>query len=354
MFFKTAGDENYSDVIIPSLFFDLYLPVSNGNQIKVYLLGYKSAFLYRGFQNDGWDNKSIATTLNITEEEVLEIWKYWESMGIVKIHEKNNDFIIEFLDIKTEYLNKNKTKPMTDSIDDTLDDASSYEFVNMYNSIESIAGRILTPSEKIDILNATKEYEMSPDMVIEAFERAVSDSGRIKSVKYVLGILKSWFDNSVKTVDDLENLDIERSGRSENYKTVFKALGFNRMPTSYEKETIDKWVYDYKMSMDVILKACEKSVNTANPNIRYFDAIIKSWYEKGIKTVEAVENEDKNFAKNKTKNKSSKVYTKSPQKINYKTKFHNFEPSRSEKYSDEALDKLLRKSSSPNGSKEEK
>lgn len=344
MFFKSVGEENYSDVVIPSLFFDLYIPIANGNQIKVYLLGYKSAFLYRGFQSDGLDNKALANIIGISEEEVIEAWKYWEKMGIVKLHPMEDRFAIEFFDIKTEYLNKNsKSKYGTSSenIDDTVDDASSFEYINMYNRIEKIAGRVLTPSEKIDILDAVKFYEMDPEVAIKAFERAIEDNGRIKSVKYVLGIMKSWFDNAVKTLDDIDKVDDQRADKNENYKTVFKALGFNRTATSYEKDAIDRWVYDYNMTMDVILKACEKSVNTSNPNIRYFDAIIKSWYEKGITTVEEVEKEDLKFAKNKANNKKS--YSKANNNTkNFKTKFHNFEESNSEKYSPEALDQLLK------------
>ena len=346
MFFKSVGEESYSDVLIPSLFFDLYLPIASGNQIKVYLLGYKSAFLYRGFQNDGLDNKALANIIGITEEEVIEAWKYWETMGIVKLHSMEDKFAIEFLDIKTEYLDKNsksKYGTSSDSIDETVDDASSFEFVNMYNRIEKIAGRVLTPSEKIDILDAVKLYEMEPDIAVKAFERAVEDNGRIKSVKYVLGIMKSWFDSAVKTVEDIEEMDSKRSDKNENYKTVFRALGFNRTPTAYEKEAIDRWVYEYNMSMDVILKACEKSVNTSNPNIKYFDAIIKSWYEKGITTVEEVEAEDKNFAKNKAKKPGT--YSKSNKGISFKTKFHNFDQSSSDQYSPEALDQLLKNSS---------
>ena len=354
MFFKAVGEENYSDVLIPSLFFDLYIPIANGNQIKVYLLGYKSAFLYRGFQGDGLDNKALANIIGISEEEVIEAWKYWETMGIVKLHPMEDKFAIEFLDIKTEYLNKNsksKYKASSENLDDTLDDASSFEFVNMYNKIEKIAGRVLTPSEKIDILDAVNLYEMDTDIAVKAFERAIEEHGKIKSVKYVLGIMKSWFDNSVKTVDDIEVIDKQRSGKNENYKIVFKALGFNRQPTSYEKDAIDRWVYDYNMSMDVILKACEKSINTSNPNIRYFDAIIKSWYEKGITTVEAVENEDKNFAKNKTKKAQTYSKSKPKKEISFKTKFHNFDKSNSEQYSPEALEQLLRNSGSSRNKK---
>lgn len=343
MFFKSIGEENYSDVTIPSLFFDLYIPIADGNQIKVYLLGYKSAFLYRGFQSDGLDNKALANIIGISEDEVIEAWKFWERMGIVKLHPLKDKFAIEFFDIKTEYLKKNskhKYSASSENLENSLDDASSIEYIDMYNEIEKIAGRVLTPSEKIDILDTVKLYKMDTGVAVKAFERAVEDNGRIKSVKYVLGIMKSWFDNSVKTVDDIEIVDNQRADKNENYKIVFKALGFNRTPTSYEKNAIDKWVYDYNMSMDLILKACEKSVNTSNPNIRYFDAIIKSWYEKGISTIEEVEKEDLKFAKNKANNNFQKS---SPQKSkSFKTKFHNFDQSSSDKYSPEALDQLLK------------
>lgn len=345
MFFKSMGDESYSDVIIPSLFFDLYIPIANGNQIKVYLLGYKSAFLYRGFHSDEMDNKAIANIIGITEDEVISAWRFWESMGIIKIYNKNAAFTIEFLDIKTEYLSKHsRSKSSKENLDDTLDTASSLEYVNMYNEIEKIAGRVLTPPEKIDILDSIKLYNFEPNIAIKAFEIASEDKGRIKSVKYVIGIMKSWFDNSVKTEDDIEILEESRSDKNENYKMVFRALGFNRTPTEFEKEAIDRWVFDYNMSIDVILKACSKSVNTSNPNIRYFDKIITSWNEKGINTIDAIELEDKKFAESRSKKGKTKVKNNSYSTPKVHTKFHNFKQRDTGEYSDEELDKLLRNS----------
>lgn len=345
MFFKSIGDENYSDVMIPSLFFDLYIPIANGNQIKVYLLGYKSAFLYRGFHSDEMDNQAMANIIGITEDEVISAWKFWENMGIIKIHNRDDGLAIEFLDIKTEYLSKHtRSKSSKENLDNTLDTASSFEYVNMYNKIEKIAGRVLTPPEKIDILDSLKLYDFETDIAVKAFERAAEDNGRIKSVKYVIGIMKSWFDNSVKSEEDIEFLEESRSDKKENYKTVFRALGFNRTPTEFEKEAIDRWVFEYKMSMDVILKACSKSVNTSNPNIRYFDKIITSWHEKGINSIEAIELEDKKFAQSRSKKQNIKNKSTSYSSPKIKTKFHNFKQRDTGEYSDEELDKLLRNS----------
>lgn len=347
MFFKSTDDEKYKDVAIPSLFFDLYIPIANGNQIKVYLLGYKSAFFNRTFQNDELNNKVLATIIGISEKEVIEAWRFWEKMGIVKLHPLGDSFAIEFFDIKMEYLKKHtdfNLKTASQNIDAAIDEASSLDYTNMYKQIEKISGRLLTPPEKIDILDSIKQYDLDSKLVIKAFERAVEENGNIKSVKYVRAILKAWFDNNIKTLDDLERNDTEKSDESKNYKTIFKALGFNRLPSSSERNTMHKWLYSLDMSMDLVLKACEKSVNTNKPSIKYFDAILMNWYNKGFKTVAEVEEDDANFAQNKA-NKSKQTLKASLSKAkDYQTKFHNFDASSSEKYSEESLDRLLKNS----------
>ena len=99
MFFKSISNELYMDVTIPSLFFTIFMPIANGNQLKVYFLGYKSAFFSTGLGNDGLDNKKIGNIISASEEEVEKIWEYWESMKIVKIHRVGEKMSVEFLDI---------------------------------------------------------------------------------------------------------------------------------------------------------------------------------------------------------------------------------------------------------------
>ena len=44
MFFKTIEDETYSDISIPSIFFDMFMPIASGDQVKIYLLAYREAY----------------------------------------------------------------------------------------------------------------------------------------------------------------------------------------------------------------------------------------------------------------------------------------------------------------------
>lgn len=343
MFFKTIEDETYSDISIPSIFFDMFMPIASGDQVKIYLLAYREAYFNNGLNRGDLTNEVIASTLGISEQEVVEAWRFWENMGAVKIHSIDGRMPIEFLDIKADHIRtliRDKKDGHQDSLDSTVNEVSSIEYVSMYNRIEDLAGRILTPNEKIDLLDASKKYNMSPQLVVEAFERSIADHGKIKSVNYIIGILRSWFDQSITNLEDLSFQDNLRRERLENYKAVFKALGFNRTATAGEKEAIDRWFYDYKMPLDLVLRACHKSINTSNPNIKYFDSIIRSWHSKGISTIEDLERDEEEFAKSK-KNKTR--HSKKPDtKAGTLTKFHNFTQNISDKYSDDEINKLVR------------
>ncbi len=346
MFFKTIDDETYSDISIPSIFFDMFMPIASGNQVKIYLLAYREAYFYNGLRGGDLTNEIISSTLGIPEKEVMEAWQFWEDMGAIKIHTLDDRMAVEFLDIKVEYIkNLIGDKGLDDqetSMYSTIEDASSLEYVSMYNRIEELASRILTPNEKIDILDASKKYNMSPKMVVEAFERSIRDHGKIKSVNYVIGILRSWFDQSITSLDDLKIQDDFRQEKAENYKAVFRALGFNRTATEGEKEAIDRWFYEYHMPMDLVLKACAKSINTSNPNIKYFDSIIRAWDSKGIRTLADLKRAEEDFAKAKI-DKGVKSKKKASQPMaSTRTKFHNFTQSISDKYSDDEINNMVR------------
>lgn len=348
MFFKSKPNELYNDILIPNLFLDMYLPICSGNQLKVYLLGYREAFFFNGIKSKGLDNKEIASILNISEDEVLDAWDFWERMGVIKVHDKTDKNLIEFLDLKIEYLKshpqeiKSEDESNEDNMEEMIESASSFELVQMYQRIEEISSRPLTPNEKLDLLKAMETYHIESDLVILAFEKASAENGRIKSVKYVIAILKSWFDNSIKNKEDLLIYEKKKSEKNDIYKIIFNNLGFNRQPTSYEKESIDRWFEDYHMSMEMVMKACSKSINTPNPNIKYLDKIISNWYNSGIRTIEDVEKEDQAFAKNKIEKTKFKAKTNLTPSEPKKTKFHNFKPSLTGKYSNEELNNIIK------------
>ena len=89
--------------------------------------------------------------------------------------------------------------------------------------------------------------------------------------------------------------------------------------------------------MELVLRGCENSAKTSNPNINYIDSILSSWYSKGIKSPDEIEEKDKKPEK--------KEYSKDRPgrrlKAN-KTRFHNFEQ-RTSNYTAEQLEDIARK-----------
>lgn len=343
MFFKSVKNEIFNDVIIPSIFFDMYIPIASGDQIKVYLLGYKSAYFNNGVNSEEINNRIIANMVGISEEEVEECWKFWDEKGAIKIHPSNQSYSIEFLDIKSDFINSRYGIEHEDVQDESVDDMST-EYAQMYNEIEIMLGRILTPNEKLTLLDAIYEYKTPTDLVIYAFNRSFDENGKVKSISYVIGILKSWFDNGIKSINEAELLDEYRNKQLSLHTTIFKNLGFYRKPSKAEEKIMDKWINEFEMGMDVILLACSKSANITNPNLKYFDSIITGWYEKGLKTVEDVEKDEREYAEAKkaAKSISNSKKTKPAKSGKGKTNFHNFDQKISSSYSDEEFSELIK------------
>jgi DnaD/phage-associated family protein len=82
-------------------------------------------------------------------------------------------------------------------------------------------------------------------------------------------------------------------------------LGFNRQPSKAETEYMDKWLDEYKMSLDMILEGCRKMTGLSKPNFRYLDTVLKSWHEKGYTAPDQVV-DDRPATKQSPEEKDSK------------------------------------------------
>lgn len=54
------------------------------------------------------------------------------------------------------------------------------------------------------------------------------------------------------------------------------------MPTKVEEELMNKWLDEYKFSMEVIEEAFAKSIRIKSPNMKYVDGILRNWHEKTL------------------------------------------------------------------------
>ena len=341
MFFKENTEINLGEITIPNIFIDIFMPMADGLYVKIYLLAYRQAC--DGSSNPNFNNSSIAKNLNIPLSDVLNAWKFWEEKKIIKIHNDNDEdnfnYSIEFLDLKSFYLNNMLNKSATSKQEpcESLLETENQDIRNMFIEIKKISNRALEPSEKKAILDIIDKFNVTTNLVTFAYEYAKKKKGVPKPVKYIEAIIKGWYDSNLYTLEDVKNSLSDREHRFKLYKIIFDELGFNRIPTRVEKEIMDTWFDKFNMNIDIIIEACSKSKNIASPSIAYINGVVKNWYEEDIKSLADL-NKSKEKVSQKRKNGQNNNNI-----VHRKTKFHNFNETFTQYTSDE-LDEIIKKS----------
>lgn len=351
-FIKGSTSIDLGDTPVENIFIDVYMPMANGTFVQVYLLGYKYALNHE--PNMSVNNASISRHLNIPLSDVLAAWDFWEDKNIIIKHRPENgdkdNYSVEFVNLKQLYIDNNYkliySAPQESAIEKDRSDSNALsttdlveankvpQIRDMFVEINKIIARELVPNEKLKIVESLYKYNIDPLLIIEAFRYSKKQKNVRHILSFSLGVIRTWYDRGIFTVEDLQQYLIEQGDRYGLYSRVFKALGFSsRGPTESEMKTMDSWVDELKFDIEIILAACQKSSGTPNPNINYFNSILEDWYKKGIKKVEDIEKLD-------VKPKNDTKYRKTQAAPKIKTKFH-LAKSRGDKYTAEELEQLV-------------
>lgn len=346
-FVLETTDMDLGDTPIENIFINDYMPMANGTYVKVYLLGYKYA-------NDKdinieVNNSTISKHLDIPLEDVLRSWDFWEEKGIIeKVREegtRNVNYEIRFLNLKQLYIRNNinlwveeekieKSNP--DKTRDLVDANKVPEINNMFNNIDYLLRRQTVPNEKKKILDWIHSYNMNPDVIEKAFSYSIERRG-VKQIPYIEAIVRNWYNDGLTNMEALMEHFKESDENYYKYQSVMKALGLHKRPVrADEMKTMDKWFKEWNFTLGLVLHACEQD-KTPRPSVNYVNGILKSWSEKGIKSIEDIETLDKK--ETRVSSKSTKRPKKAQANI---TRFHNFEQ-RTDKYSSDELEKIARR-----------
>lgn len=353
-FIKGSTSIDLGDTPIENIFIDIYMPMANGTFVQVYLLGYKYALNREPDMNV--NNSSIARHLNIPLSDVLSAWDFWEDKNIIIKHKSEdgdeNNYTVEFVNLKQLYIDNNYElsydTPQKSSVDkkrrgsyslsptDLVEANKIPEIRDMFVEINKVIARELVPNEKLKIVELLYKYNIEPPLIVEAFRY----SNKQRDIKYIrnilsfsFGVVRTWYDQGILTVEQLQEHLIKHGDRYGFYSRVYKALGFPSQPSEEAMKIMDTWIDTFNFDIDLVLEACKKSTKTSNPNINYFDSILKDWYNKGIKNIDDLD-------KLKPEDKKPTAYRSAQSPTKIKTKFH-LAKSRGDKYTAEELERLI-------------
>lgn len=175
-----------------NMFLNTYLQMADGDAIKVYLLIYKEIY-----NNQTVDEAKIKRQLNFDDKRFEDAVNFWINMGIFR--EKKNstgENYIEIVSLRQMYFGESDETPSNEV---NFDKAQRKSI--MFENIERIIARNLTPADITRIHETLGEYDQEPELVTEAFRQA-REAGNV-DVKYVMGYLKSWRDMGISSLNEL-------------------------------------------------------------------------------------------------------------------------------------------------------
>jgi DnaD/phage-associated family protein len=271
------------DTKVENIFINEYMPAAPGSFTKVYLFG----LMYAEYGMD-IDDKIFATALNISEKKVAEAWDYWEKAGAVKreFFTRDGRAGVNISYVRLTELMYGKS---AESVDDTESSEEQGAGVlgnevikKMLEGIESALGRSLSSAELKRIIGWSMDDGIPPELVTFAFEYCIS-KGKT-SVKYIETVVKNWYRDGLRTVDEVNEYLQEVDEKFYRYRRVMKALGFTRQPSEAEKKIMDNWFDNMGFSMDKVLEACGKTTGISSPNFNYVNKVLENWENRAAET----------------------------------------------------------------------
>lgn len=309
---------------VSNIFIEKYMPQARGEFVKIYLLMLK----HNTFGELGVSSSILASTLNLLESDIMNALNYWNDQGVIKLTkiDKMGNFNVEFLDLSSDEVTS-KSKQV-----DLLEALNSNNTKDMLRDIEALLARPLSPNEMSIYLNWQKEFGFSSELILILMEYCIS-KGK-SDPRYIEKVALSWHDMKITTVEQAQNLIKKNEDKWVSIRRILTYLGINNMDIMKpQQDLIEKWLFIYKFSVDIILKACDICFERLNrADFKYIDGILSKWHKNNFKTLEDI-------AINDNKRSNAVKYQKPTYNNDKSTlKFNNFE---AREYDYDSLEKKL-------------
>ena len=330
--------------VLDNEFIDHYMVRANGEYVKVYLL-----LLRHMNQSSGYLSVSeLADLLECTEKDILRALRYWKSEGL-----------LDYLDDTPDDPSPKSTAPspaassglhdvqsgyMTSSIPaDSVSDSAALasttniqqyrsrkeraEFKELLFVAEQYLGKTLSATDIDQITYFYDTLNMSAELIEYLIEYCVENGH--KSMHYINKVALSWHEENITTVNLAKTSSFLYN---KNCYCVLNAYGIKgRGPAASEIAYIRKWSEEYGFALEVILEACDRTMNSIHqPSFDYTDSILKRWKDKNVRQLKDIDAVDADYRKEKERAKELAKERKRQQQAQkpvsgQNNKFNNFD-----------------------------
>lgn len=330
--------------VLDNEFIDHYMVRANGEYVKVYLL-----LLRHMNQSSGYLSVSeLADLLECTEKDILRALRYWKSEGLLDylgdtpddpspkstapspaassgLHDVQSGYMTS--SIPADSVSDSAALASTTNIQQYRSRKERAEFKELLFVAEQYLGKTLSATDIDQITYFYDTLNMSAELIEYLIEYCVENGH--KSMHYINKVALSWHEENITTV----NLAKTNSFLyNKNCYCVLNAYGIKgRGPAASEIAYIRKWSEEYGFALEVILEACDRTMNSIHqPSFDYTDSILKRWKDKNVRQLKDIDAVDADYRKEKERAKELAKERKRQQQTqkpvsSQNNKFNNFD-----------------------------
>ena len=255
-------------------FIETELPVAPPLYVSVYLMTLVV----------GRDSAKVAEKLHATESDVLRAWAYWMDRKVMQKGEENKP--------------PQRRTLVSSERPDYPPYIKNQDVKNLFESAQKKLGKMLSHQD-MSLLFSFHDWLGLPLDVIDLLLSYCTANGH-KGMRYIEKVALGWAEEGIDTVEKAaEYIELRKTG----FRTILQSFGQNRLPVPAEENYMKKWLKEYKLPIELIKMACERTVlQTGKASFPYADSILRQWRDAGVKDGTGVAELDKAFAAKKSQN----------------------------------------------------
>ncbi len=313
MTYKVNSEKLDSCFSVPNVVADKHLRLASGEQIKVLLYILRKAPKCVA-------KEKIASKLKFSVSDVEDCLDYWILTGVLVECEEEAKDDSEDIPKENSKETKENTEPekfipsskkkeaetvkTTKQVEYSRPTQSevaarmseSAEIRSLFAELQPLLGKTISFDGQCTFIVMHDRFGLSPEIIFMLVQycNSIGKNG----YSYMEKVAQSWCEEEIDTIEKAANKIASLNKIDKFWKKFAAAVGISTpKPTSSQVPYFEKWLNEYKMSLDMIVHAYEITVeNISKFRISYTDKILADWYVSKFKTVDDVQLAEKNKA----------------------------------------------------------
>lgn len=259
--------------VVDNVFINNFLPNAPDLCVKVYLMG-----LSKCANSIAPDNnlENFANVLNVSEDEVIKAFNYWQEQGVVQII-NTSPIEVRFMPLDSSLGNIKKYK------------IGKYTDFNIQVQ-EILSKRMLTPTEFSEYYNIIEKYHIEPEALIMIIKYCADLKGENVTYPYIITVAKNWEKEGVHTCEDVERKITELGVLDDKVMLILGALGSKRKVQLEDVQMLNNWLENLDFELNTIIAVAKRcTLKKVKADMNYLDNLLKKYYEMRLNSIVEIE-----------------------------------------------------------------